>query len=174
MTTFMILAVVVVLLIVLMTVTQPAETPHMMVRIDTTVADDQSASTTFLPAGKMACKYIDSYKWRPVHHDNSPYVMFDAVNTFHRGDVLVAQPPPEIDADGVHHHQPWRPVGRVVSVMNINAFPVVVLDRPAAIGNHRVGVAPTPESAAAWLTTNYPDNIKSPVFEMTSLSRYQV
>lgn len=180
------LVLIIVVLIILLTLAEPCnhghyghcnqcktQTAKIVLAASPTVMDDRAVSAQFLLAGKMSCKYMDLYKWRPVHTDNRPYVMLDAVNTFHRGDVLMAKRPSTVDTNGMHTDEIWKPMARVVSVMNINAFPVVVLDRPVFLAGYQVGVAPTPESAAEWTTTLLPDPIKSPVHEMTSMSRYQ-
>jgi hypothetical protein len=148
------------------------------------------------PAGYAASFYIDHYKFMIIKENQEPMVLFDAVNTFHTGDMLYVQCnengndcPMFQDPYGTNYLQDtgrcrkieskdakliWVPVAKIISVMEVDAFAVIVLDAAVNISGRKLGVGATPESAALWKTTIYPDANKTPVTEIMSMSRWQV
>lgn len=147
-------------------------------------------------AGYAASFYIDHYKFMVIKENQEPMVLFDAVNTFHTGDILYVQCnengndcPVFQDPYGTNYLQDtgkcrkmntepiknvWVPVANIISVMEVDAFPVIVLDTAVNISGRKLGVGATKESLPLWTTTIYPDANKTPVTEIMSMSRWQI
>jgi hypothetical protein len=150
---------------------------------------------TIKSAGYASAPYMDHYKYMVIQENQLPMTLFEAVNTFHTGDVLLVQCNKDgndcpifknpygtnnIVGDGQCRKDPtsvnyiWVPVAKVISVMEVDAFAVVVLDRAVNISGRKLGVQPTKESVENWSTTIFPDPNKTPVTEIMSMSRWQV
>jgi hypothetical protein len=145
------------------------------------------------PAGYASAPYMDNYKYMVIKESQEPMTLFQAVNTFHTDDILYIQcrgnscpayelpygknylfdngVPRQVDNPG---DDKWVPVANIISVMEVDAFAVIVLDRAVNISSRRLGVAPSEKSAASWKTTIFPDPLKTPVTEIMSMSRWQV
>lgn len=105
--------------------------------------------------GYAAEKYMDESKWYIINNRQEPYKLFDAVNTFHTGDVLA------VLADE------WTPVAKVVSVMEVDAFCVLVLDKPVPIYGMKIKSLSVNKQE-----TIFPDAIKRPFDEIKTVSRF--
>lgn len=109
--------------------------------------------------GFIGPMYMDKYKWLIAKPNQKPYVLFEAVNTIHPGDELQ-----------IWTNNNWQPVANIISIIEVDAYCVIVLDKPVDIYLQKFRTISLNDKTQS--STIVPNIIKTPYHEIESISRY--
>ena len=98
--------------------------------------------------------YTDRRTWMIIDPRQKPFNLFTAYNTFHTGDTLYA------------YFDEWVPVARVLSILEVDAFPVLIIDREVPLYDRKI------KSIGPRDGVLFPDQVKSPYREIQTVSQY--